>query len=383
MEPQRRRTPVHCNLSHRRMQRSIILAPLSVAQGGGIHGGLRSRQCLLGKPIFVAPGNLQSGPSRSQLLLNPPTMSNPELTISVKLADEVVDGRHKPDTNVWLEWLRNAPPEANEIEIDLKEKDHQADDRYEVQEANSGSEMRSAIEQSSPRRIKEPLDSTYEQHNHRLPQMLSNGPLLDSFTEMMTPGFRFFQSDSVAGNCEHGNPSVSSQLPQNPLTNRQQRQRYWSSAEDALLIQLVHTQGALNWVRISQLIGSRSPKECRERYQLSLKPLLNHEPISDEEGLEIERLVGEMGKQWAEISRRLHGRSDNAVKNWWNGSVNRRRRLILRRTSSSQSPVIAGKGLSQQLTGRAMPVSYTYSVVTGPQLIDPPTQALWLGSESR
>lgn len=40
----------------------------------------------------------------------------------------------------------------------------------------------------------------------------------------------------------------------------------------------------------------------------------------------IEHLVEEMGKRWAEIARRLGNRSDNAVKNWWNGSMNRRKR---------------------------------------------------------
>lgn len=109
----------------------------------------------------------------------------------------------------------------------------------------------------------------------------------------------------------------------------------WSQGEDAYLTQLVHTQGPLNWVRIAQLIGSRSPKQCRERYHQNLKPTLNHEPISPEEGLLIERLVAEIGKRWAEIARRLHGRSDNAVKNWWNGSMNRKRRLVVRRRASS------------------------------------------------
>jgi hypothetical protein len=42
----------------------------------------------------------------------------------------------------------------------------------------------------------------------------------------------------------------------------------------------------------------------------------------------IEHMVNEMGKRWAEIARRLRNQSDNTVKNWWNGSVNRRKRNV-------------------------------------------------------
>ncbi|RMZ88136.1 hypothetical protein DV736_g4635, partial [Chaetothyriales sp. CBS 134916] len=107
---------------------------------------------------------------------------------------------------------------------------------------------------------------------------------------------------------------------------RSTRRGPWLPQEDATLLHLVHLSGPNNWVRISQHMQHRSPKQCRERYHQNLKPSLNHEPISNDEGELIEQLVQEIGKRWAEIARRLGNRSDNAVKNWWNGSMNRRRR---------------------------------------------------------
>ncbi|KAK2747507.1 hypothetical protein FQN57_001999 [Myotisia sp. PD_48] len=117
-----------------------------------------------------------------------------------------------------------------------------------------------------------------------------------------------------------------------------QRRGPWVPEEDQALLELVHSQGASNWVQISQHMKYRSPKQCRERFHQNLKPTLNHDPISPEEGLLIEHLVSEMGKRWAEIARRLGNRSDNAVKNWWNGSINRKRRgVTIASTSSTRS----------------------------------------------
>ncbi|ETI22701.1 hypothetical protein G647_06777 [Cladophialophora carrionii CBS 160.54] len=127
--------------------------------------------------------------------------------------------------------------------------------------------------------------------------------------------------------------------------SRSSRRGPWLPEEDATLLHLVRTQGPNNWVRISQHMQHRSPKQCRERYHQNLKPSLNHEPISAQEGELIEQLVQDMGKRWAEIARRLGNRSDNAVKNWWNGSMNRRKR-------STVPPGVASKAVGY----RAQPI---------------------------
>lgn len=112
-----------------------------------------------------------------------------------------------------------------------------------------------------------------------------------------------------------------------------------------MLVRLVESNGAHNWVKISAALRSRTPKQCRERWHQNLKPSLNHTPISPEEGEIIERLVSAMGKRWAEIARQLPNRSDNAVKNWWNGGMNRRRRLVVRRDGSGREPQALGQGM--------------------------------------
>ena len=101
----------------------------------------------------------------------------------------------------------------------------------------------------------------------------------------------------------------------------------WSQVEDEMLVHLVATYGPEQWMEISKDHGSRNAKQCRERYHQNLKPTINRGPITAEEGVAIERLHAEKGPKWAEISRALGGRSDNQVKNWYNGQKNRRTKM--------------------------------------------------------
>ncbi|KAL8819433.1 MAG: hypothetical protein Q9191_007737 [Dirinaria sp. TL-2023a] len=101
----------------------------------------------------------------------------------------------------------------------------------------------------------------------------------------------------------------------------------WSEMEDQRLLDLVNYHGAESWMDISKEHGSRNAKQCRERYHQNLKSSINRGPITPEEGVAIERLHTEKGPKWAEIARALGGRSDNQVKNWYNGQKNRRTKM--------------------------------------------------------
>ncbi|RMJ04967.1 hypothetical protein CDV36_014364 [Fusarium kuroshium] len=108
------------------------------------------------------------------------------------------------------------------------------------------------------------------------------------------------------------------------------RQR-WSSNEDNTLKKLVQAWDPPDWNRIAQKIGPMTARQCRERYKNFLDPNLNKKEITQEEGATIDRLVEEMGKNWADVARRLGGRrTGNAVKNWWHNKQNRLKKLASR-----------------------------------------------------
>lgn len=100
----------------------------------------------------------------------------------------------------------------------------------------------------------------------------------------------------------------------------------WTPEESQRLVTLVRLMGPQDWVSIASFMSSRNAKQCRERYHQNLDPSLRHDPISEDEARAIMDLYGRYGTAWARIAEHLPGRSDNAIKNYVNGLVNKTKR---------------------------------------------------------
>lgn len=95
----------------------------------------------------------------------------------------------------------------------------------------------------------------------------------------------------------------------------------WSKTEDAKLRQLVEMHQPRNWTTLATQLGTRSGKQCRERWLNHLDPVINKGPWTKEEDELLIRLHGEMGNRWSDIARLIPRRTDNALKNRFNSRL--------------------------------------------------------------
>lgn len=105
----------------------------------------------------------------------------------------------------------------------------------------------------------------------------------------------------------------------------------FNAYDDARLRYYVSLIGDNKWFEVSVLMGNKTSRQCRERYQAYLSPSIVNRVWSDEEDLQLYAKYCEMGPKWSQIATLFPGRSSTAIKN--------RLMLILRKKKNTEYDV--------------------------------------------
>ncbi|KAK4791791.1 hypothetical protein SAY86_032204 [Trapa natans] len=99
----------------------------------------------------------------------------------------------------------------------------------------------------------------------------------------------------------------------------------WTEQEDQQLICHVNLYGDRRWDFIAKVSGlNRTGKSCRLRWLNYLHPGLKRGKMTPQEEKLVIELHSKWGNRWSRIARKLPGRTDNEIKNYWRSHMRKK-----------------------------------------------------------
>ncbi|CAH1432413.1 unnamed protein product [Lactuca virosa] len=125
----------------------------------------------------------------------------------------------------------------------------------------------------------------------------------------------------------------------------------WTEHEDYQLVFHVHMFGDRRWDFIANVSGlKRTGKSCRLRWVNYLHPGLKRGKMAPHEERLVLELHSKFGNRWSKIARKLPGRTDNEIKNYWRTHMRKKAQEKKRTTlSRSSSPSFSHSSSSSSI----------------------------------
>ncbi|GMP89215.1 hypothetical protein CsSME_00040886 [Camellia sinensis var. sinensis] len=112
----------------------------------------------------------------------------------------------------------------------------------------------------------------------------------------------------------------------------------WTEHEDVQLVFYVNLFGDRKWDFIAKVSGlKRTGKSCRLRWVNYLHPGLKRCKMTPHEERLVLELHNKWGNRWSRIARKLPGRTDNEIKNYWRTHMRKKAQERKRATSPISS----------------------------------------------